>query len=116
MASLHIRGLPMSWTDLFCDSSAPAWHGQVLLDCALDAAAASRCTALEAAIVSRTPTLPELCTLLDAFGVEPPVHLTSAAPEPVDDGEQTAQKNLPTDTPAHANAGSFPLLVSGARA
>jgi hypothetical protein len=54
--------------------------------------------------------------LLDAFGVEPPVHLTSAALEPVDDGEQTAQKNLPIGTPAQANAGSFPLLVSGARA
>ena len=106
----------MSWTDLFCDSFAPAWRGQVLLDCALDAAAASRCTALEAAIVSRTPTLPELCTLLDAFGVEPPKHLTSAALEPVHDVEQTAQKNLPTDTLADASAGGLPMLVSGARA
>lgn len=106
----------MSWTDLLCGSFAPAWRGQVLLDCALDAAAASRCAALEAAIVSRTPTLPELCALLDAFGVEPPKHLALAAAAPVQDGEQTPQQNLPTETSVDANAGGFAILVPSARA
>lgn len=106
----------MSWIDLIGDAPAPGWRSQVLLDCALAAAAASRCTALEAAIVSRTPSLPELCTLLDAFGVEPPKHLTLAAALSVQDGEQTPQQNLPTETSVDANAGGFAILVPSVRA
>jgi len=106
----------MSWIDLVGDAPALGRRSQVLLDCALAAAATSRCTALEAAIVSRTPSLPELCMLLDAFGVEPPKDLTSAAAAAVQDGEQTPQQNLPTEVAADANAGGFPILVSSARA
>ena len=65
----------MSWGDLLELTAGHAWRSEVLLDCAVHALMGSDCAALEAAVVAETPTLPQLCALLDACGVGVPAHL-----------------------------------------
>lgn len=80
---------------------------QVLLDCALDAVRAARSLALDAALTAQTPTLAELCALLDSYDIRVPQHLTvPETPQPSAIERQKLPRPSVTGNPTVPSASS----------